>query len=199
MFPRKPALLAAFSLALPACAGSGNYVWVNDLPPEPATTSTEYMIESGDLLAIRVLGHDDLSNARARVRDDGRIVMPILGDIGARGTRPSALRAEIEARLKDYVKEPSVIVDVEEERGSTVSVLGEVSHPGVYPIEHRAGVARALAGAGGVTEFADRDRIFVLRGGAHPLRIRFTYREVTRGELAASSFVLRTGDVVVVE
>ena len=91
------------------------------------------MIESGDLLAIRVLGHDDLSNARARVRDDGCIVMPILGDIGARGTRPSALRAEIEARLKDYVKEPSVIVDVEEERGSTVSVLEKCRTPASTP------------------------------------------------------------------
>jgi polysaccharide export outer membrane protein len=122
-----------------------------------------------------------------------------LGEVNARGTRPSALRSEIEARLKDYVKEPSVTVNVDETHGMSVSVLGEVSRPGTYPVEPGAGVSQALAGAGGVTEFANRDRIFVVRGGPHPVRVRFTYDALTHGEEPASAFALRPGDVVVVE
>ncbi len=199
MPPRKLAALAAMSFALAGCSGAGNYVWVNDLPPQPAAGSAEYVIASGDVLAVRVLGHDDLSNFKVRVREDGRIAMPILGEVNARGTRPSALRSEIEARLKDYVKEPSVSINVDESHATQVSVLGEVSRPGTYPIESGAGVAQALAGAGGVTEFADRDRIFVLRSGPHPLRVRFTYDALTHGDAPATAFVLRAGDIVVVE
>jgi polysaccharide export outer membrane protein len=192
--------LVSLLIALVDCSGGGNYVWVNDLPRDPADAAPgDYVIATGDVLEVRVLGHEDLSNPKVRVREDGRIAMPILGEVNASGVRPSALRGEIEARLKDYVKEPSVSVNVEEAHGTSVSVLGEVSRPGSYPIEPGGGVAQALAIAGGVTEYADRDRIFVLRGGAHPIRVRFTYDALTRGERPASAFVLRAGDLVVVE
>jgi len=186
-------------LALGACGSVGPFVWVNDLPKEPQAAAKEYAIAAGDSLVVRVLGHDDLSNLKARVREDGRIVLPLVGEVPVQGLHPSALRADLETRLKSYVKEPTVTIDVEQSRASTVSVLGEVPRPGVYPIEAGTGLARLLAEAGGLSRFADRERIFVLRNTEPPQRIRFTYESLSRGEMPASGFALRAGDIVVIE
>jgi polysaccharide export outer membrane protein len=194
------ATLATLTLFAAACSSAGSYVWVNDVRLPPPSSSAEYTIASGDVLAIRVLGHDELSDPKVRVRDDGRIALPIVGEVNARGTKPSELRGALETRFKDYLKEPTITVNLEEGRPAEVSILGEVSHPGTYPIAPGFGVAQLLAGAGGVTEFANRDRIFVVRGGGpQPLRVRFTYEALTHGDPAASGFALRAGDVVVVE
>jgi polysaccharide export outer membrane protein len=193
------AILLTLAMGAPACSGAGSYVWVDDLHTPPSTPASDYVIATGDVLDIRVLGHDELSDPKVRVRDDGRVAMPILGELNARGVKPSALRSELEARLKDYVKEPSVTVNVDEMHRPAISVLGEVSHPGTYPVEPGEGVAQVLAGAGGVTEFANRSRIFVVRTAPAPLRVRFTYDALTHGDAAAAAFVLRAGDVIVVE
>lgn len=186
-------------VTLCACAGTGNYTWVDELPPRAVEAATnEYLIREGDTVSVRVLNQEPLST-KARVRSDGRIAVPALGDIEVRGKRPSALKSELQARLKDYVAAPSVTVGVDEFQPITISVLGEVTRPGAYPFEPNASVARVLATAGGLTEFASRDRIFVVRTGPQPLRVRFQYEGVTRGEAHASAFMLHNGDVVVVE
>jgi len=192
-------LLLGLAMSVSACSGGGSYVWVDDLHAPPAPPPSEYVIAAGDVLDIRVLGHEELSDPKVRVRDDGRVAMPILGELNARGVKPSALRSELEARLKDYVKEPSVTVNVDEMHRPAISILGEISHPGTYPVEPGEGLAQVLAGAGGVTEFANRSRIFVVRTGPSPLRVRFTYDSLIHGDAAAAAFVLRAGDVVVVE
>src|SRR5262249_49260020 len=125
--------------------------------------------------------------------------MPVLGDIEIRGKRPTAIKSELEARLKDYVNTPSVTITVEEFQPIVISVLGEVSKVGSYPLDPRATVAQALASAGGLTEFASRDRIFVVRAAPQRMRVRFTYEDISRGRPASSGFVLRDGDLVVVE
>jgi len=88
---------------------------------------------------------------------------------------------------------------VEEFQPITVSVLGEVTKAGSYPLDPRATVAQVLASAGGLTEFASRDSIYVVRAGPPPVRVRFTYEEVSRGAPASAGFVLHDGDLVVVE
>jgi polysaccharide biosynthesis/export protein len=181
---------------LPSCS-AGEYVWYNALPPAQAQ-STDYLIDTGDLIDVRVLAHEDMSVLKQKVRADGRISLPIIGDVEARGKRPSALRAELEGRLKDYLVSPSVMVNVDA-APMTVTCLGEVGKPGVYPIEPGGGLARALALAGGLTDFASRSRIFLVRQRPTPMRIRFTYEWVVRNEEHAASFPLRSGDVVVVE
>ena len=187
----------AVSLALSACAGPGRFVWAKDLPP--STTPHEYLIGAGDMISIRVVNQDSMST-HARVRADGRIALPLLGDVEVRGKTPSSLRAELEARLKEYIVAPSVTVNVEEVAPVLVSVLGEVTHPGVVKLDPNASVAEALAGAGGLTDYADRDRIFVVRrADKNPLRVRFTFDELEGGDPAAVRFGLRRGDVVVVE
>lgn len=177
---------------------AGTYVWVQDLPQSPAATPGDYLINTGDTVGIRVLGNDTMTT-RAKVRTDGRVAIPILGDVEVRGKRPSAVRAELEARLKEYLNAPSVTVNVEEFQPVQVSVLGEVGHPGVYTIDPTASVATVLAAAGSLTEFADRDRIFVLRSSPSQQRIRFTWEGISRGDTASARFSLRPGDVIVVE
>ena len=159
----------------------------------------EYVIEAGDVLAMRVVGQDGLTT-RGRVRADGRISLPLVGDVEAVSRTPVRLGKELEARIKPFMVAPSVSIAVEESLPVQVSVVGEVAHPGVYAVAPDAGVLWAIAGAGGPTEYATRDRIFVVRASqGRTARIRFTYDRLTRGVLPDAFFALRPGDAVVVE
>lgn len=188
------ALFFVFALALAGCV-SAPYVWINDLPME--ATRGDYLIASGDVLNVRVFNQDAMST-RARVRSDGKIAVPFLGDVEARGQEPAALSKTLEGRLKAYVVSPVVTVTVDEMQPTSISVLGEVAHPGVYTMDASAGVLQALAAAGGLTEYAGRDSIFVVRRDP-PEHIRFTFGGLNTADSHAARFRLRTGDVVVVE
>jgi len=182
------------------CTTSGSYVWVQDLPREyvAGRSPSEYLITDGDTVSITVFNQVALST-HAKVRSDGRLAMPALGDIEMRGKHPTALKKELEARLKDYINAPSVTVTVEDFQPIVVSVLGEVAHPGAFPLDPRATVAQVLATAGGLTDYASRDRIFLVRTAPQPIRARFTYADVLQGEPKSAGFVLRSGDLLVVE
>jgi len=188
------------ALLLGACGSAGRYVWITELPPDAAMSAgaSEYLVRDGDVLNVRVFNQEALST-RARVRSDGRIAMPAIGDIEVRGKRPSSLKSELEARLKDYVNAPSVTVTVDEFQPITVAVLGEVGHQGTFPADPRSTIAQVLAAAGGLTDYASRDSIYVVRAAPQPLRIRFTYDDIRRGEPRTAAFSLRQGDLVVVE
>jgi polysaccharide biosynthesis/export protein len=180
------------------CAGPGTYVWYSQLSPEAIAAANEYLVSVGDVLNIKVLGHDDMST-HVRVRSDGRVAVAIIGEISAAGKRPSALRSEIEGRLKDYIVLPSVTLNIDESLPLRITLLGEIGHPGVFPVEANTSLAQALAMGGGVTEYASRDRIFIMRSTPQPVRIRFTWDSVTRDLGHAAAFPVRAGDVIVVE
>lgn len=186
--------LAALALFLAACSGAGKYVWVNDLPAVSAAAD-EYHIRAGDFVSIIVFQQDAMS-AKARVRSDGKMSFPILGDITVRGMRPADVKAQLEKRLKEYVLTPNVTVSIEDTQPIEVSVLGEVARPGIFTLKANASMAQALASAGGMTDFANRDRIFVIRA---PKRIRFTYEGIVRGDGRSATFLLESGDLIVVE
>jgi polysaccharide biosynthesis/export protein len=183
-----------------ACPVTGNYVWVQDLPPPPPSSSREdhYLINVGDTLGVRVFEQDAMSS-KVKVRADGKVALPVLGEADVRGKRPADVARELEVRLKEFVVSPKVTVNVDEFAPLNVAVLGEVTHPGTYPIDPTGGVMQALAGAGGLTEYASKDRIFVLRKAPTLKRIRFSFDALTRNEPKAATFPLQTGDVVVVE
>lgn len=192
-------ILASAAPAL-GCKGPGTFVWVDEIPAAEFTPRPEagnYVIANGDMLNVRVYNQDPLST-RARVRPDGKLSMPLIGDVEARGKRPAELAKLLEVRLKEFIVAPAVTVIVEESQAMVISVVGEVSRPGNVPLENGAGVLQALAAAGGPNEFADRDRIFVFRKNPQ-LRVRFTYESLTRGEGRGPAFALQQGDVVVVE
>jgi polysaccharide export outer membrane protein len=183
---------------LAGCSGPGQFVWFSDLPPNEFAPPQDFVIHTGDTISVRVLGREEMT-VKQHVRSDGRIVIPLIGEVDARGKRPAALRSEMEARLKDFIVSPSVILNVDEVLPMTIVLLGEVQRPGAYPLEPYTGIAHALAVGGGLTEYARHDRIFVVRHDPKPTRIRFTYEAVSQDEANAATFPLRPGDVIVVE
>jgi polysaccharide export outer membrane protein len=181
-----------------SCASVGPYVWADQYAEPSEQNPGEYQIAPGDLVAIRVYGQDAMS-ARERVRQDGKVSLPLVGDVQAAGLASTMLAEQVKTRLKGYLATPVVSVTVEETRGLSVPVLGEVAHPGQYTLEKGSGVLEALAAAGGFTDFAHRDRIFVLRKVPNPARIRFTFEALSRGLGRGSTLRLHPSDAVVVE
>jgi polysaccharide biosynthesis/export protein len=199
---RASAALILSLLALSGCGPTGAYTWVDKLPAAELTSASAgaYVIDAGDLLSIRVYNQEAMST-RARVRPDGKISMPLIGDIEVRGRRPTDVAKDLEERMKTVIVAPAVTVTAEETQPLRISVLGEVNRPGAYVLEAGSGVLQALALGGGLTEFADDDRLFVLRSasGGATQRIRFTYEDLTQASGKGAAFSLRSGDVVFVE
>jgi len=180
-----------------SCADMGKFVWVSDLPKTPPAEHS-FIISPGDLLSVRVYNQDQITT-KARVRSDGRVTLPLLNDVDAAGYTPTTLGQQLETRYKDFLKVPVVTVAVEEVLPLTVPVGGEVVKQGVVTVERGAGVLQVLLSSGGLTDYAHRDRIFVLHHGPQQQRIRFTWEALTRGEDRAAAFALQQGDSVVVE
>lgn len=190
--------LFAFAIAVASCARPGQYIWFQQLPQETILTSNEYVIGVGDVISIHVFGRDEMA-VHQRVRSDGRVSLSLVGDIDVKGKRPSALKAELEARLKDYIVSPSVVINVDETQPVVVLLFGEVAHPGAFPLDQDTRLAHAMALAGGLTDFASRDSVFVVRSEPRPVRIRFQYEDIYRNVGGAGDFRLRRGDIVEVE
>lgn len=195
--------LVTLALALGFATGcyrpGGAFMTVDEYVP-PVSVG-EYVIMPGDTLSVRVFQQEAMSS-RVKVRADGRVSLPLVNDWMAAGKTPKALAGELQVQLKDFINTPVVTVSVEETRPLSVSILGEVTRPGVVVLEAGSGVLTALSAAGGFTDFAHKDGIFVLRsrpGEATPARIRFTWDTLTSGEGKAATFRLLPGDVVVVE
>ena len=195
-------LLCILAAIAGAGCGAGSYVWVDQLDAASAAGSPEnvYLVASGDLLSIRVYDQDAIST-HCRVSPDGKIAVPLVGEIEARGQSAAALAAQIAKRLKPFIVAPSVTITLEEAQPPRISLVGEVARPGVFPITPGTGVVQALALAGGLTEFASHDGIFVLRPRPAKglLRIRIAYDDLTRGVGRGAAFQLQSGDTVVVE
>jgi polysaccharide biosynthesis/export protein len=195
------ALALSTSLLAYACQHPGTFVWVDQYRGSAPPAEPGYVIGAGDVLSIRVLSHDEMSG-RVRVRTDGRISLPFLNDVDAAGRTPQALADRLQIDFKQFVNNPLVTVTLEEPKPFTVSVTGEVMRPGVYPLDPPAGVLQALASAGGLSQFAHDDRIFLLRrlvDDAPPVRIRFKYEWLARAEGRSGTFNLQRNDLIVVE
>ena len=102
-------ILSVFSSTLAACAGTGPYVWVDSLPPQAGASGNDVVVTDGDMINVRVFNQDPLST-RDKVRSDGKISLPVVGEIVARGKRPAQLATEIQDKLKAVVVAPSVTV-----------------------------------------------------------------------------------------
>lgn len=196
-------LVAALTLAvsMAGCAGPGQFVWVAEYrDPKPAPANA-YVLSAGDVLQVSVYNQEGMS-ARAKIRTDGKISLPFLNDVQAEGYTPNVLAEQLAVRLKDFVNKPVVTVSVEEQRSLKLAVIGEVKNPGMLELPPGAGVLQALATAGGLSETAHSDRIFVIRHDTETnqhTRVRFSYRSLIQAEPTAASFRLRAGDQVVIE
>ena len=194
---RALALVALFAAL--GCSGPGQFTWYSRLPRSDWGSATgEYTIGIGDQISIRIYQQDDLATT-GKIRRDGRIALPLVGEVMVAGKHPSELARELEGRLKQFIVAPRVTVNVETSQPVTVSTIGEISNVGTLTLDSPAGMIQALSQAGGPTDYADKSRIFVLRQFPAYQRIRFTYDAVMHNEDGAATFPLRTGDVIVIE
>ncbi|PYS41372.1 MAG: sugar ABC transporter substrate-binding protein [Acidobacteria bacterium] len=134
----------------------------------------EFQLGPDDVVEVSVYQEKELS-AIVPVRPDGKISIPLIGEMPASGKTAKELQKEITSKYAQFITEPAVTVVVKEVNSPKVSVLGEVKSPGVYKIKDRATVLDAIALAGGLTEYAKKDKITVIRvdpsGEQHHLKV----------------------------
>jgi polysaccharide biosynthesis/export protein len=171
-------------------------------PPKPpaATTASEaeYRLGSDDVIEVFVWKEPELTTTVA-VRPDGRISLPLAGELDARGKTANELQQEITVKLSQYVVQPVVNVMVKQVNSLKISVLGEVRKPDVYKIKSRVTVLDAIAMAGGFTDLARPNKVIVLRNSpAGPQRIKINVKELVAND-HGTPFYLETLDTVYVE
>jgi polysaccharide biosynthesis/export protein len=161
---------------------------------------TEYVIGAEDVLDVTVWRNVDLSR-QVQVRPDGRISMPIIRDVVAVGKTPTKLAEEMTNKLKEYVQNPVVAVTLKEVNSSNIFLLGEVAHPGKYPLKSRTTLLQGITMAGGFKETAARNQIVIFRfTETAPGMKRFTasYDDIVLRSGISDNFELKPGDTLVV-
>lgn len=153
---------------------------------------SEFRLSKEDVVEVSVWKEPELSRT-VPVRPDGKITLPLIGDVQAEGKRPQELEAQVQKQLAGLVRDPRVTVIVHDVNGSKVFVTGMVAHPGSFPLRNKMNVLQALAMAGGLAEFADRGEINVLRADGRNLKV--DYDDLVSGK---SKVTLAPGDTVVV-
>ncbi len=158
-----------------------------------------FVIGNDDLLAINVWKEPDISRS-IPVRSDGKISLPLAGEIQAAGRTPLKLEQDIAARLKNYISEPEVTVIVQQINSQKINVLGMVAKPGSYPLTNSATVLDAIAVAGGFRDFAKKKSIYILRQNADgtQTRLPFNYNDVIKGQNLSQNVRLQPRDTIVV-
>ena len=158
-----------------------------------------FVIGNDDVLAINVWKEPDLSRS-IPVRSDGRISLPLIGELQAAGQTPLKLEQEIASKLQPYLEEPEVTVIVQQINSEKFNILGQVAKPGSYAITNSATVLDAIALAGGCKDFAKRSSIYILRHNpdGSEARIPFNYKEVIKGKNMAQNIKLQSHDTIVV-
>jgi polysaccharide export outer membrane protein len=165
---------------------------------DPAADSAGYRIGREDVLRVVVWKNEALSLTVA-VRPDGRISLPLLGDVVAAGLTPTELRELLAVRLADFVAAPEVSIVVTDVQSLKVSVIGEVPKPGRYDLKSRLTVLDMLATAGGLSQMASRTRIVILRpSGDAMTRINFNYNKAIQPGGEADNIFLQPGDIIVI-
>jgi polysaccharide biosynthesis/export protein len=157
--------------------------------PQPAR---EYRIAREDVIEVSVWKEPDLSRTLP-VRPDGKMTLPLIGDVEAAGKTPAELETDVQKKLTPLIRDPRVTVLVHDINGSRVYVTGMVVHPGAFPLRSSMDVLQALAMAGGLAEFADRGEITIL--SADGSRRVVDYDDLINGKVRRN---LSSGDTVVV-
>ena len=160
-------------------------------------TNASYIIGPDDQLHVSVWKEPDLTNTMP-VRADGMISLPLLNDVQAAGLTPMQLAASISDKLKKYITEPHVTVEVTQMNSQRIYVMGEVLHPGAMNRTPDMTVLQALASAG-FTQFANTKGIYVLRTeSGKQSKLPVNYKKLVKGEDMQQNYVLKPGDTIVV-
>lgn len=167
--------------------------------PLPKVAQAEYLLAPEDMVEILVWKNESLSRI-ALIRPDGKITLPLLGDVEAAGFTPQKLSEDIKRRLQAYYKEPpDVFVAVTASNSFVIFILGEVIEPGKQTLRSETTLLQALSLARGFTEYADSNNILLLRKeGLIEKRMRVSYRDIISGQHPEMNMLLKPGDTLVV-
>jgi polysaccharide export outer membrane protein len=162
-----------------------------------ANTAPDYRLVPGDKLRIEVYRDAQLSQS-LQVRPDGKITMPLIGDVPAEGRTSAELRDALVTSLKEYNTNPLVTVIVVETVPPVFYVMGEVNSPGTFSIKGQVSAVQALAMAGGFKDFAKTKNIQILRKGAHGAQetVKFNYKDAAVGK--GPAVFMQPGDTIIV-
>ena len=191
------AFLTALQAGLLGCFGQEVEYRGMSVPP------TEFLIGPEDILMVTVWRNQELSK-EVIVRPDGKISLPLIGDVVAAGLTAQALSKQIADGLAEFMSTPTVSVQVKEINSYHVFVVGEVSKPGKIPLKSFTSVIQGISLAGGFTTFASRNSIHVLRvvkngqGESKQVMIPVPYTDIVKGKNLEANFILKAGDVIVV-
>jgi polysaccharide export outer membrane protein len=185
------ARVVSFSMILAAVAATGCAHHSASAEDEVARIS-EYKLSLEDVVEVTVWKEPELSRT-VPIRPDGKITLPLIGDVKAEGLRPADLEMLVAKQYASLVRDPRVTVIVHDVNGAKVYVTGQVMHSGAFPLRSTMNVLQALAMAGGLAEFANRGDITVLRTDGR--RLEVDYDDLVKGKSKVS---LGPGDTVVV-
>ena len=158
-----------------------------------------FVIGNDDRLAINVWKEPELTRSFP-VRSDGKISLPLAGEVQAAGRTPLQLEQEIATKLLSFITDPEVTVIVEQINSQKFNILGQVGKPGSYPLSSATTVLDAIAAAGGFRDFAKQTHIYILRQNAKgaEIRIPFNYKDVIKGKNPEQNIKLEPRDTIVV-
>jgi polysaccharide biosynthesis/export protein len=162
--------------------------------------TSDYTIGPEDVLEITIWRNTDLSKVVA-VRPDGRISLPLIGDVGAAGRTAAQLANAIADKLKEFKENPQVSIVVKEVNSYAIYVLGEVTKPGKYPLKSKTTLLQAITLASGFTSAAARNKIVVFRfgeQGGNDLKIKASYDDIIMRDESPQNIQLKPGDTIVV-
>ncbi|HET7104290.1 MAG TPA: polysaccharide biosynthesis/export family protein [Terracidiphilus sp.] len=158
-----------------------------------------YVIGRDDVLSINVWQEKDLTRS-VPVRSDGKISLPLVGELEAAGLTPEQLQHQLTEKLKTYITDPVVTVIVDQVNSKKFNILGQVAKPGSYSLTLASTVVDGIAAAGGFRDFAKKKDVYVLRqmpDGAQK-RIPFNYKDFIKGKHPESNIKLQPRDTIIV-
>jgi polysaccharide export outer membrane protein len=165
-------------------------------PIKDARPSADYRIVPGDKLRIEVYKDSQLTQA-LQVRPDGKITLPLVGDVIAEGHTATELRDTLVSSLKEYNNNPIVTVIVVETVPPVFYVMGEVNNPGTIQLKGQISAVQALAMAGGFKDFAKKKDILIQRKGAAGMTtVHFNYNDAVKGK--GDMVYMQPGDTIIV-
>jgi len=158
-----------------------------------------FVIGVNDVLAVSVWKEPDISRA-VPVRSDGKISLPLAGEVQAAGLTPLKLEHDISGKLRNYISEPEVTVIVQQINSQKFNILGQVARPGSYPLSSSSTVLDAIALAGGFRDFAKQKSIYVLRqdSDGKQSRMPFNYKQVIKGKNPSQNIKLQPNDTIII-
>ncbi|MDT7041992.1 polysaccharide biosynthesis/export family protein [Candidatus Nitronereus thalassa] len=192
-------VVVSAGLGMSGCAYNSPQVVVAPGPPEEG-----FRLGAEDVIDVVVWRNPDLTRTDIVIRPDGKVSLPLIGDVEADGLTADQLAKNITERYREYKDNPAVSVSVKAVNSYKVYVLGEVKTPGKYPLQSYATVLQAISLAGGFTEFASENSIQVVRrvktedGKSKEIRIPVNYDSLLSESGAEYNFILRSGDTIVV-